>query len=133
VRGSGVAAGNGRGNEGDVGEMDGRTKMILLSLIPALSGGGGEQGNTTNGVLLNALGAIDLGSGAGSSNTAEAGSPNPALVNALKEFISRRLWASIVPQVRRHSMLTPIRLRRALDHARIRALPMQQAKAKTRS
>jgi hypothetical protein len=46
VRGSGIAAGNGGGNEGDVGA---RTKMILLSLIPALSRGG-EQGNATNGV-----------------------------------------------------------------------------------
>jgi hypothetical protein len=47
---------------GDVGEIDERTKMMLLSLFPALSGGGGEQG-TTNGVLLNALGAINSGSG----------------------------------------------------------------------
>jgi hypothetical protein len=32
VRGSGTAAGNGGGNEGDVGEMDERTKMILSFL-----------------------------------------------------------------------------------------------------
>jgi hypothetical protein len=40
VRGSGTTAANGGGDEGDIGEMDRGTKMILLSLIPALSRGG---------------------------------------------------------------------------------------------
>jgi hypothetical protein len=118
VRGSGIAAGNGGGNEGDVGA---RTKMILLSLIPALSRGG-EQGNATNGVLLNTLGAIDSGFGAGSSNTAEAGSLNLALVNTLKELLTAACGpASSLPGA------TALNAN-PLDHARIRALPMQKAK-----
>ena len=91
--------------------------MILYLSFP---GGGGEQGSTTNGVLLNALGATHSGSWTGSSNTVEEGSLSPALVNALKEFSA----AACGLASSQASMATLIRTR---DHARTQALPMEKA------
>src|SRR5882762_290950 len=85
--------GSGNRNESTEGEMDETTRMTLLSVLAALAAAGGDGGDqATNGALLNALTAIDSGSGSGSAIVDGAvpggGTPTPALVNALKELLA---------------------------------------------